>query len=303
VVFRADRLWGPWTPGPANPILTQRDLDPARPHPITSTGHADLVQTAAGEWWAVFLGTRPYAGDLYNTGRETFLLPVEWRDGWPVILPKGAPVPVVARRPDLPAAAALPPTAGDFTLTAARFTAPLAPWWTWFRTSAERWWRVSDGALQIDARPIALGAAAGQPSLIAVRQAHMDAEVQVSVRFDDARAGERAGLAAFAGEANFFALTIGRRADGLREVRLERRATATEPEAGVVVARAPLGRAAGPVRLRVTARGARYGFDYATGAAGWRTLGGAQDGTILSTNKAGNFTGVVIGPYAYGPET
>jgi beta-xylosidase len=29
-----------------------------------------------GDWWAVFLGTRPYGNDLYNTGRETFLRPV-----------------------------------------------------------------------------------------------------------------------------------------------------------------------------------------------------------------------------------
>ncbi|RYG70767.1 hypothetical protein EON80_06985, partial [bacterium] len=70
VVFRADRPDGPYRPAPAgvNPILTQRDLDPARAAPITSAGHADLVQLANGDWWATFLATRPYEGDLYNTG-------------------------------------------------------------------------------------------------------------------------------------------------------------------------------------------------------------------------------------------
>jgi beta-xylosidase len=36
-----------------------------------------------------FLATRTYEGVHYNTGRETFLLPVTWRDGWPVILEHG----------------------------------------------------------------------------------------------------------------------------------------------------------------------------------------------------------------------
>jgi xylan 1,4-beta-xylosidase len=42
VVFRADSLAGAFRPAPAgvNPILTQRDLDPTRPAPTTSTGHA-----------------------------------------------------------------------------------------------------------------------------------------------------------------------------------------------------------------------------------------------------------------------
>lgn len=59
VVFRANAITGPYVPGPVNPILTQRDLDPKRPHPVTTAGHADFVQTQNGQWWAVFLATRP----------------------------------------------------------------------------------------------------------------------------------------------------------------------------------------------------------------------------------------------------
>jgi len=42
---------------------------------------------------AVFLGVRPYYQGLFNTGRETYLLPVTWKEDWPVILPTGAEVP------------------------------------------------------------------------------------------------------------------------------------------------------------------------------------------------------------------
>ena len=52
-----------------------------------------------GSWWAVFLASRPYAGSRYNTGRETFLLPVTWKDGWPVILEQGKPIPYVVKGP------------------------------------------------------------------------------------------------------------------------------------------------------------------------------------------------------------
>lgn len=72
VVFRTRSLDEPFIPYENNPILTQRDLSWPRPNPVDTAGHADMIQTDAGEWWAVFLGTRPYENYLYNTGRDTF---------------------------------------------------------------------------------------------------------------------------------------------------------------------------------------------------------------------------------------
>ena len=43
--------------------------------------------------------------------------------------------------------------------------------------------------------------------------------------------------------------------------------------------------------------GGRYRFAYAV-AGRWRPLGQPQDGTILSTARAGGFVGTMIGPYA-----
>ena len=83
MVWRSKAVGGPYAPFPGNPSLTQRDLDPNRPDPVTSTGHAQYIRLKDGTWWAVFLATRPYRGDQYkyNLGRETFLLPVTWNDG------------------------------------------------------------------------------------------------------------------------------------------------------------------------------------------------------------------------------
>ena len=99
VIFRSKSPWGPFEPGPNNPILTQRDLPKDRANPVTNAGHADLIEMKDGSWWAVFLASRPYSGFRYNTGRETFLLPVTWKDGWPMILEQGKPIPYVAEGP------------------------------------------------------------------------------------------------------------------------------------------------------------------------------------------------------------
>ncbi|MDT1883730.1 glycoside hydrolase family 43 protein, partial [Acinetobacter baumannii] len=62
-----------------------------------------------------FLATRPYQDGLYNIGRETFLLPVTWKDDWPLVLEDGKAIPFVADRPALPAQPRPElPLSGDF---------------------------------------------------------------------------------------------------------------------------------------------------------------------------------------------
>jgi len=102
VALVADNVTGPYSPVPKNPILTQRDLPEDRPDKVTSTGHADMVWTPDGKCWGFFLGCRPYSGDDYNTGRETFLVPVDWSKGYPVFLEEGKAVPVKGAAPQLP---------------------------------------------------------------------------------------------------------------------------------------------------------------------------------------------------------
>jgi xylan 1,4-beta-xylosidase len=74
---------GPFTPCPANPILTRRSTT----SPVQNTGHGDLVKASDGSWWLVFLGVRPKGSSpgYHVLGRETFLAPVTWEDGWPVV--------------------------------------------------------------------------------------------------------------------------------------------------------------------------------------------------------------------------
>lgn len=76
---------GPFEGNPANPILSARSTD----RPIQNTGHGDLVETPDGGWAMVLLGMRPkgMTRAFSALGRETFITPVTWEDGWPVVEP------------------------------------------------------------------------------------------------------------------------------------------------------------------------------------------------------------------------
>ena len=80
---------GPFTGSRANPLLTHRHL--GGDAPVANVGHADLVDDGRGGWWATVLATRrlPLDGTRADAlqGRETWLVPVVFEDGWPVFAP------------------------------------------------------------------------------------------------------------------------------------------------------------------------------------------------------------------------
>lgn len=298
VVFRSSDVRGPWIPYENNPILTQRHLDPDRRNPVTSTGHADMVQIQDGSWWAVFLGCRPYGPDQYNTGRETFLLPVNWDSGWPVILGRDQAVPYLAERPDLPPEPASPtPHNGNFTVRDEFDGKAPQPYWLELRTPREAWYRTEAGALVLEARSDSIGAL-GQPSFLARRQQHTYATATTAVHFRPVNHGVKAGLATFQNEASWYLIAITSGAGG-PEVRLERGTT----DGTALLASAPVGiDDGGLIRLRIDADADRYAFRYATADTDWMTLAEGIDGTILSTASAGGFVGAMFGLYAFSPE-
>lgn len=85
VTARSKELRGWYEGNPGNPVISHRQL--GRDYPIHNIGHADLVDTPNGKWYAVLLGSRCVGGCHYNMGRETFLCPVIWEENWPVFSP------------------------------------------------------------------------------------------------------------------------------------------------------------------------------------------------------------------------
>ena len=303
VVLRSREVTGPYEAWSDNPVLTQRDLPRDRPLPVTSAGHADFVQTQDGDWWAVFLGNRPYppnAGHFVNTGRETFLMPVRWEDGWPRITAPGERIPWVLDAPALPAGSAPVPTSGSFAVRVGFEGRQLPLDWITVRNPRQRWYRLDGQALHLQARAVGLGER-DNPSFLARRQQHQDALASTVVRFAPRRDGDIAGLAAFQNEDFWYLLAVTRE-NGAPRVVLDRRDGRCKDEArtGTRLASVPLPAAAAgqPLYLRIRARGAEYDFEYATRQGQWQSLAGGLDGTLLSTAVAGGFTGAVFGLHA-----
>ncbi|KAF3402989.1 Non-reducing end alpha-L-arabinofuranosidase BoGH43B [Talaromyces pinophilus] len=84
-VCRSDKSpFGPWEVGPNNPLCHNGTEDD-----VQNIGHADFVEDTDGNWWAVLLAVRPVkkTDGKWETsvfGRETFLVPVDWVDDWPI---------------------------------------------------------------------------------------------------------------------------------------------------------------------------------------------------------------------------
>lgn len=290
VILRAKRPEGPWEEFTAgNPILTQRTgLDPQRKDIVTSTGHADMVQTKDGSWWAVFLGCRPYEGDMYNTGRDTYLLPVSWRDGWPTILPKGQVVPTVVDKPNL-SKDKVPYLTGNFSYTD-RFDSPrIDPRWMILRNPEGHFYETGQG-LQLTAKSVNI-TEKGNPAALFARQQHENFTAETEVNFTPSSAKELAGMVLLQKETHHF--VFGHTLLGGKPAVTLVRAEGSRPM--IASAYVPSGQ---PLRLKVEGHGRYYDFFYAVGQGEYQALARGVDASNLSTHKSGGFIGACIGLYA-----
>ncbi|HTL67714.1 MAG TPA: glycoside hydrolase family 43 protein [Lacunisphaera sp.] len=293
VILRSRAVTGPFEPWTGNPILTQRGLNAHGVGAVTSTGHADLVVGPDGNWWSVFLGCRPYAdGVFYATGRETFLLPVQWTDdGWPRILPRGERVPLMAASPrGASVDPALPPLTGNFTATDTFDGTTLDPSWIMLRAPKETWWNVAGGKLSLVPRADLL-TGRGNPSFLGQRLKHarFDATTELA---PPATAGTSAGLAAFQNENHHYYFGVRRTAAGLSA--FVERNSGKESE---VLGTAPLPETTS-IALRLSGDDAKLSFAYATQPGDWHVLVPDADAKVLTTRVAGGFVGAIVGLHA-----
>ncbi|MDX3773394.1 glycoside hydrolase family 43 protein [Chromatiaceae bacterium AAb-1] len=292
VIFRSRSLPEPFVPYSGNPILTQRDLAPERPDPITTAGHADFVQLPDGQWWAVFLASRAYQQRYFNTGRETFLLPVSWQDGWPHILTAGQTIPYRRSAPQgleiSPAATTL---TGNFNWRDDFSSTTLNPHWNLLREFDQSW-------LKLDGQQLSLTPAATrldsllQPAFIGRRQQHMhfDASTSLSLPPFGHNRQFSAGIAAFQNEQHHYYLGVRAHSGGI-ELFLEQ-AFAGAPQQ---IASQPLPASPEPLRLKISGRAGTISFYYALGNNDWQAVAGPQDAMLLSTQAAGGFVGTMLG--------
>jgi alpha-N-arabinofuranosidase len=285
-IVRSEKITGPYEVNHRNPILTHRHL--GWDYPIVGTGHADLVETQNREWWMVCLAMRPYGGYFYNLGRETFLAPVTWEEGWPIVAPHVGKVVFEGPAPNLPEYRwPTEPACDHFEGDA------LALQWNFIRTPREGFWSLEErpGCLRLQLRPETLMEQVN-PSFIGRRQQHIHFVARLAMEFTAQNTDECAGLALLQNDAYQIRCTVTQNTDGAPRVQLTRR------EAGVDTLLHEQEIASGRVYLQVEAHGQAYQFYVADQPGKWQPLGNPVDGCVLSTPVAGGFTGAYLGMYA-----
>lgn len=290
-LFRSRTLFGPYEVNPRNPVFTHRHF--GRNSPINSTGHADLVETQNGEWWAVMLASRPDGGAFRCLGRETYALPVIWEDGWPVFSPDTGRMELAFPAP------ALPECRWPAVLACEQFDSPALPLhFSLLRTpdAARPPYSLESrpGCLRLFCLPQTL-AEYRCPAFVGRRQQHLSFCVAARMAFSPAREGEWAGLVILMSAGYQLRMELGLR-EGQRVLRLVQRLDGCE----TVTAQLPC--QAEELVLRMESALQDCTFSFAVLEEGrqqpWTLL--AEHVSLLpySDIKANQFTGTFLGMYA-----
>lgn len=294
VIFTSENPMGPYVPAPNNPILSQRYLNSNRANKVDWAGHADLVEGTDGKHYGVFLAIRPNEKGLVNTGRETFILPVDWSGKYPVFENGLVPMEPKLKMPkgveNKTGTEGFFPN-GNFTFTD-NFTAPKLDYrWIGMRGPREDFITTSKNGLSI--KPFAVSIKAVAPvSALFQRQQHQHFTATTTMKFTPKSENELAGLTCYQSERFNYVFGITKK-DKDFYILLEK----TEKGQSKIIASAKID-VKMPVQLQVTAKGDEYKFNFSVDGVNFTNLGGTVSGDILSTNVAGGFTGSLIGLYA-----
>jgi len=290
-IFRSRQIQGPYENNPLNPILTHRNL--SLEAPITSTGHADFIETPDGKWWMVYLARRPYGGDIHILGRETFLASINWKDGWPIVNPHG--------------------NTGKFNLESTNSTdsdhpdkhivtirdefsdSQLAPDWTFLRTPHEPWWSLisNKGYLTMQLRSEKVSEIQN-PSFIGRRLQTENAYFCAKMEYKPVTHNEEAGLVVIRDRKNYLKFTVSLEKEK-RVVKVHKRSLPNATDLQL----AALEDSEDKLLLRIDSKGVLFSFSVSSDGTEWHNVLSDVDARFLGMPEAGRFTGTFIGMYAF----
>ena len=288
---RARALTGPYELHPDVHVLSARH----RPDAVLQrAGHADLVETPAGETYMVYLCGRPLRNRGRCTlGRETAIARMEWgEDGW-LRTAGGAGLPQIeVPGPDVPAQAFPAPTArSDFD----GGTLPIE--FQWLRSPRpEELFSLSarPGHLRLYGRET-IGSLFRQ-ALVARRQQAHCFRATTLVDFEPEHFQQMAGLVCYYGGAKFHYLHVSHD-ETVGKYLAVMSALPDSPQADAFTAKVAI--PTGPVELRVEVDEERMYFGYRLGGGVWQWLLQPFDASILSDEASApglpNFTGAFVG--------
>lgn len=308
-ISRSRDIYGPYSPCPYNPVLSHKDLENAD---ILCTGHADLIEDQNGNWWMAALGIRtlssPYGGlMLHNLGRESFLAPVVWKNGWPVVsagnreglldLTMKAPLPAPPENKssfsekDAPRALNLKETFQDASWNI-QFTHVRNPVMNNYILQPDK------GILRLVGTNINLSSKDDSPTFIGIRQTGFCQEIcaELTLQPDRFCSSETelsgAGLTVFYNNEHHYDIMIVRKS-GRCQVLLRRQIYDLCAVTETVTVESTV------VRLKITADKEYYSFYYALPGEEYRFLGkGAAAAMCTEITRYMTFTGTFFGMFA-----
>jgi len=289
-VARSKTLTGYYTGNKSNPILTHRHL--GKNYPVVNVGHGDLVETHPsgeeqkdGEWWMVLLASRPYGGRYRNLGRETFLVPVSWEDGWPVVNYGIGLVREEERRPNLPAS---PAAEKDITYNFREMTSLPMDMMHLRNPIPEDY--ILENGLQMRLNKNSI-TELSDVSYCCIRQRHKSFKAQTRMKFDPANANECAGLVVFQSHKYHYQFVLTR-----EESRLRLRVIKHENNKSKTIAETIT--SFNDIYLKIIAHEQNLSFMFGYDDQDSTIVHANADARILSTDIAGGFVGTTIGMYA-----
>ncbi len=316
-IARAKKITGPYESYRGNPILTQRHL--GMKAAIANTGHADLVELQDGSWYIVFLASRPYGGYHKNLGRETFIAPVEWEEGWPVVSPGTGRIEFTYAGPELPVFdVPAVPEKEDFD------GGSLPYHFNFLGTPDENTCRLEDGCLKLklydksmgqgmSGKKDSFGSAAHEPQstgFLGRRQQHMSFEAKAKLCFTP-KDKQTAGLVVLQNDYQQLRVEVGLGEGGKQVARAvcgfgSKEVSLLHKEEQEEYHEEILGEAAweqDKTVLVIRAKGQAFTLAVEDESGKETMLAGQVDGGFLGSETAGGFVGAYIGMFASGNGT
>ncbi len=300
VIFISHSPTGPFVPAPSNPILTQRYFPKERENKVDWAGHADLVLGPDDKYYGVFLAVRPNEENRVNTGRETFILPVDWSGTFPVFENGLIPMEPKLKMPEgvenkMGQEGFFPN--GNFTYTENFSSEKLDYRWIGLRGPREAFMKQTKKGLEIT--PFDTHIEELKPtSTLFYRQQHDSFSFTTTLEYQPKSETDLAGVTAFQNEGSNYVFGVTKKGDDYFLV-LEKNARPNRRGGTVseIIASEKVDLKA-PIHLQIKANGDKYEFAYSADGTEFTTVGGVVSGDILSTDVAGGFTGALLGLYA-----
>ena len=283
-IARSKDIYGPYEPNPNNPILTNCNMK-GQGSQIQGTGHGDFVQATDGSWWVVFLAYRNYGGSYHHIGRETFIAPVEWKEGdWPIVN-GGNPIEPIMKVPNVPEKKSKQKRDSKID--------PTSPEWVYIQNPIQENYKFENGKLTLTASNNTLSSN-NRPTFYGRRQEDASFKLETEINIKTLSDGCTAGLSIHQINDGHFDLSV-RKVNSKVEVFFKHKIKSLEGEKPVSI-----DSSIEKIKLRIRSDEKLYFFEYSIDGGKNYVKLDEQDVFLVSTEVVGGFTGVVLGMYAEG---